>query len=410
MIKEMVKKPLRFIRDKVLDRRARMYLKENTEKKHSANKRMKVGFIVYEPETWDKLRPVYNELKKNDMIIVKIIIVPSFDQEFKLVTHYGKEVEYFRNVDSECILAFEDGKWIDIENEEYDYIFYQDPYNSHMPPTLRSDNVVRFAKICYLPYGMNGSNTFISNNTNKPFFRNVYCVFVAVPKFKKILSEMYKRNVDDGYQHFLSFGYPALMSFSNYEYRTEMNRILWTPRWSYDPIIGGSHFMEYKDDFLRLAREHDSLHCKIRPHPLMFTYFAKEGIISEQDQIDYRAQAKKCGVEISEQNDLGSDFYSTDILITDFSTIIPHFFVTQRPVIYCASQIELNSFYSLMAKGMYIAHNWNEVLGYVKKITEGNDYLYPERKKIVQKLAEEHLGAEKRIVDFLIEDYRNSTE
>mgnify|MGYP006898305653 CR=1 FL=1 len=59
------------------------------------------------------------------------------------------------------------------KKEGYDYIFYQDPYNEHMPPTLRSDNVVRFAKICYVPYGFVGSNDLSHIVTNKAFFRNV---------------------------------------------------------------------------------------------------------------------------------------------------------------------------------------------------------------------------------------------
>ena len=75
------------------------YLKNNVKKMHSKNKLMKVGFIVFEPETWDKLNPVYNELKSRKGIEVKIIIVPSFDQALKITTHYGKELNYFKKID-----------------------------------------------------------------------------------------------------------------------------------------------------------------------------------------------------------------------------------------------------------------------------------------------------------------------
>ena len=168
-----MKKSLQFVNDLILDKKAEKFLKNNAKKTHDKNELMKVGFIVFEPETWDKLNPIYNELKLREGIEVKIIIVPSFDQELKITTHYGKKLNYFKKLDNDSILAYQNSRWIDIEKEGYDYIFYQDPYNEHMPPTLRSDNVVRFAKICYVPYGFVGSNDLSHIVTNKAFFRNV---------------------------------------------------------------------------------------------------------------------------------------------------------------------------------------------------------------------------------------------
>lgn len=409
MIKRIVMAPYNILNNIYLDCKAKKNLRHNSQKMHASNKPMKVGFVVFEPETWDKLAPVYNELLSRGNIVVRIIIVPSFDQELKLTTKYGKELSYFRNIDSNSILAYEGG-WIDIRKDGYDYIFYQDPYNIHMPPLLRSDYVVRFAKICYVPYGMVGSDVFINNNINKDFFRNVYCEFVDISEIQRILLKKYKRNVKKGYQHFLLIGYPALMRYFNYEFRDNYTNILWTPRWSCHPVLGGSNFFEYKDCYLKLAKNYPELSCRIRPHPMLFENFIKEGLLSELDCINYRKMAEKCKVEISEGNDLDKDFYDTDILITDFSSIIPQFFMTKRPIIYCTSHIRFNSFYQGLSKGMYIANTWKDVEDYIKMLKEGNDYLYNIRLEIVNKLSSEHIDSEKKIVDYLVNDYNKKSK
>ena len=102
----LVRELLRPVKNYLLDQRAAYYLRKVSKRKHDKDKPLKVGFIVFEPETWDKLQPVYEELMSRNKIDVRIIVVPSYDQELKLTTHYGKELEYFRNVNNDCILAY----------------------------------------------------------------------------------------------------------------------------------------------------------------------------------------------------------------------------------------------------------------------------------------------------------------
>ena len=48
-----MKKSLQFINDLILDKKAEKFLKNNAKKTHDKNELMKVGFIVFEPETWE---------------------------------------------------------------------------------------------------------------------------------------------------------------------------------------------------------------------------------------------------------------------------------------------------------------------------------------------------------------------
>lgn len=408
MIKILLKKPARLVKNFLLNTRATYYLKKK-QKTSSKEKTIKVGFIVFEPETWGKLDAVYEELKSRENITCELIIVPSYDQELKLTTHYGKELQFFRNKASDALLAYtgENG-WLDISKSGYDYVFYQDPYNEHMPKNLKSSTVVKFAKICYIPYGFSGSNIFNEGNTNPDFFRNVYFEFVDTEEIQSILNERYKRNVKNGYQHFLNLGYPT---FEYYLAKTKqiaskgiIKNVLWTPRWSYDPKIGGSHFLEYKEEFLRFSGERTDLNFVIRPHPMMLKNFVNNGYITEAEKDEYLDKLKQNKVNISLQNDIKDDFEWADILITDYSSIIPMFFLMNKPIIYCPSQIELNKEFQYILRGMYFATSWNEIEKNVKKLVNGNDEKKELREQCVTEFRKKHIGAAKRIVDTIVED------
>ena len=61
-LKNTIKTILMPVRESVKDKRAKICLKRINTKKRYKDVPIKVGFMVYEPETWDKLAPVYNEM------------------------------------------------------------------------------------------------------------------------------------------------------------------------------------------------------------------------------------------------------------------------------------------------------------------------------------------------------------
>ena len=406
MIIKAMKKSLQFVNDLILDKKAEKFLKNNAKKTHDKNELMKVGFIVFEPETWDKLNPIYNELKLREGIEVKIIIVPSFDQELKITTHYGKELNYFKKLDNDSILAYQNSRWIDIEKEGYDYIFYQDPYNEHMPPTLRSDNVVRFAKICYVPYGFVGSNDLSHIVTNKAFFRNVTYGFLDTQNNFKILTNRYKNNIKKGLQHFNIMGYPAYEKFFEYaKANNEIKKILWAPRWTYDEKIGKSHFFEYKDKFNELSKKYPNILFTIRPHPMMFSNFIKSGLMTEEEFLHYKKELELLGIELSLNKDVSEDLKTTDILISDFSSIIPMFYFMNKPVIYTDADMALNEEYCIIMDNSYIADNWNKVREYIDDLVNGIDLKSSQRYADIKEQYKLHHEASRKIVDCLVNDY-----
>lgn len=55
-------------------------------------------------------------------------------------------------------------------------------------------------------------------------------------------------------------------------------RAIYAPRWTLEPIWGGSSLFEYKDTFFEIADEQPDIDILVRPHPLMFDHFVEEGL------------------------------------------------------------------------------------------------------------------------------------
>lgn len=392
----------------ILDTRASIFLKKVSDKRNSSGQTVKVAFIVFEPETWDKISGVYEALNKRENAEADIIIVPSFDQELKLTTHYGKELDFFKNVNSHSILAYEDNSWINLESRGYDYVFYQDPYNAHMPPVLRSDNVVKFAKICYIPYGFVGSDKLSELVTNKEFFRNVYFGFMDTKTNMQILSSRYKKNIKKGIQHFKKIGYPAYENFFIEDaWDGKVRKVLWTPRWTCDETIGKSHFFEYCNSIFDINNVFSDVKLIIRPHPMMFSNFINQGLMTPEEYEAYKNKLAKNGIELSVGRSVESDLKEADVLISDFSSIIPMFYFLGKPIIYTDINMELNEEYSRIRDNSYVAGNWKDIMTILKKLVRGEDYKLEARKKDIEQQYAEHHNATDRIVDCIINDYTN---
>ena len=395
--------------EKYNDKRAEVFLRKLNSKTHEKGKPMKVGFIVFEPETWDKQDKVYRELKANSDIETKLIVVPSFDKELKVTKEYGNEWTFFHSIDNQAIRACgEDGRWTDLSEGGFDYIFYQDPYNEHMPTELRSNRMVKYSKICYIPYGYVGSDVFNQGVTNKDFYRNVYCAFTDIEEVCGLLNQKFAKNVKNGIQRFLRLGYPALMDYYNTKQKEKISRILWTPRWSYHPEVGGSNFFENRDGFVSLADRYPDLSLCIRPHPMMFMNFIREGLMTESEKEVFLRTLKDKKIDYSQGRELREDLGEADVLITDYSSIIPQFYMSGKPIIYCTSCIKLNKTFVRLSEGMYIADNWNQVEAYLDELIKGNDSLADVRQKIIKDMVEENKDAAERITACLINDYKAS--
>lgn len=381
---------------------ARRCLKKNARKIRGGDV-LRVAFIVYEPAMWDKQEPVYKELKTRENVEVFLIAAPEDDSTSAETK--AKKIRFFCEKYADTLL-YDDSVLRRFADGEFHYTFYQTPYIAKYPAPLRPGKLVKYTKICYVPYAYVGSEDFFETSSKTNFFENVYFGFMDNEAMLQVVCGKLPRTSKKGIQHFECLGYPPFEFYLNMAAPKDcVENILWIPRWSYAEKGGGSHFLEYKDSFNELAKENPQMSWTMRPHPLMFPSMARLGLFSQEEAAQYRQEIQNAGVVLDEHSLVNESLEKTDLLLADYSSIIIMYFLSGRPIIYCDCGIEMNGIYALMREAMYIADSWEAVQGYINDLKNGIDPLKDKRRSIAARECALHKGASKRIVDRILADF-----
>lgn len=383
--------------------RAYRHIKHVQKKPH--NGVIRVAFIAQMAEIWDKEEPVYEAMVNDDLFAVDMIVIPPYDQVKEAVDH-SYDNNYFLDRYPEAIRGYQNESWINIKEKQYDYIFLQRPYDHYLPKGFRGSDLVAFSKVCFIPYGFNSADVFNGGNTNKEFFRNVYMSFMESAYMANLLKEQFKFKFEKNTHKVFNLGYPALSPYLSFPDIDKITRVLWTPRWSFDAIIGGSNFFKFKETFIELATSNPQCTFVFRPHPLMFGELMRQGIMTQAEIDEYLVHLNTIGILYDHDTTIYETFLKTDLLITDFSTIIIQFFLTKRPIIYCPSCIKLNDVLEKIQEGMYLADDAQTFLQTANDILHQNDYLQEKRLSIISnKEFEGHREAVNNIITAIKQDY-----
>lgn len=383
------------VAEPVKDRRSARRI-EAMHHKSRSDERIKVGFLVQMPEVWDKQQSVYAAMVKDERFDPWLIIVPGYDLKTDTAERYGEEKGFFlsRCLGGSYILARQNDEWIDLSAYGFEYIFYQRPYNLYLPPCLRSDQVARFTRVCYIPYATTEDK---KDRVIYPrsFLRDVYFGFMEDGPAEASTMGRFP----GPFKRFFNIGYPAFETCLSLERDCRYSRVLWTPRWSYDPVIGGSHFLEYNNPLTDYPWGEHRL--TVRPHQLMWGNFIKTGLLTDAQAADIRERWTQAGVRTDANKDILKTFDETDILISDRSSVIPMFFLTGKPVIYCPIETEYSWLFSTILPGLYVAKDWDEVKAFLDSLLREQDPLREKRHTILQDVFSYHAGATERIIEML---------
>ena len=402
MLKEIVKKcikyPYRTIKKCYLNIDASNALKKIAHKENT-NGKIKVGFIVQMPEIWDKQLPVYEAMLDDEKFDPYLIVLPSFDLALNAFKEYGEELEFFRSLypDEKNILAYSDEKWIDLEKFKFNYIFYQRCWENYLPKCYKTKKVIKYSKTCYIPYcfhGLNVKKTYYSSS----FFYYLYFMFCCSDEQ---LNEFPKRRN----QKSTFLGFPSIENISN-DLELKYNNILWTPRWTDDSEFGGSTFFQYMYSITDIKKNHPTSNLILRPHPLTFQYAIKLKKLTESEIDNYKSRLSELGILFDENKLIEESFLNTDILITDFSSVLMSFFLTGKPIIYCANieNVDFTDSFKDIIECSYIAKSWTDVMKYVSLLLNGEDPLKDKRNKTIRKMVDYNKQSTERILKYIIDD------
>ena len=362
---------------------------------------VRVAFICQYIPAWNKAEPLYAQMVADPRFDPYLVCLPSGITDMQLQDPTSLENDTYNYYVAQGYPAINaligENQWFPLQSLKPDYVIYLRPYDFYMPPAYGSAVVSRYAKVCVISYGIVTTQEDADILIKPQFFRNVTYYFAEIPYAGRYNRKLFPISHLLGLRKSPCCGIPAMDSILAtkaekapvWDFAGDRFRILWTPRWTTDKSLGGTNFFTYKDWILAYAKANSDVACLLRPHPLAFENFIRTGEMTPQEVAAYQAQcAETENTAIDTQKEYGATFWQSDVLIGDFSGILPEYFYTGKPIIFCRSNFELKptDFMEQMMQGWYIVDNALELEEVLARLRRGEDPLQPVRQAAIEAL------------------------
>ena len=399
--------------------------KAERRNKKTSNK-IKVGFVCQYVPSWGKMEPIYRIMKNSDKFDTFLLCLPMGIHNYKLDDTKdlsNDAYDYFLNYGYEAVNALVgQNKWLNLKKLKLDYLFYTRPYNHYMPKNFTSHRVNRYTKVCMLPYAYNLLEDNYRSTLDKEFFCGVYYYFAECKHAMEINKRQFIYAHNKGLQKTECYGMPGLedlvraksketeaWSFSSNDFK-----VMWTPRWTTNKWEGGSNFFMYKDSLLEYAKDNPDVDFLFRPHPLMFDNFIKTKEMTREEVSNYTKRVEELdNISFDKQKEYGASFWESSVLLSDISSMMYEYFLTGKPIIYCASNVDIEFSENAkdFIKGCYISYTQEETFKILDQLKGGEDPLKETREKLVEELFGDNIEEiPKQIVQAIVDDYSKRLE
>jgi len=387
--------------------------------KHAQNKPINVLFVCHEPALWSMFESVYEAMENDSKFCPLVVALPY--KHGTLPEGQYKDAGMFEYCEARKIKVVrgynkEKDEWLQPAKLDPDYVFFQTPY-PFFPETWSVEQVSMMARICYVPYGgciYVGDVDETVNPTS--FFSYVSIVFKENLHTKNKFQQRFK---DESWFYdksiFIS-GCPKLdflgldKTYPGILWRRglqkNIKRILWTPRWHTEE--GNCHFFDYKQFFIDFCISHQFVDFIFRPHPLSLQNFITTGELSLSD-LEWMESVyeKSSNMVIDKGGGYEDTFVTSDILVSDMSTILFEYFFTGKPIIYTHRVDHFNELGKKLSEGFYWVKNSSELNDTLEMLLSGHDPLKVKREEIRQALFFVPDGGSGRFIkETISDDYR----
>ena len=387
------------------------------------NEKINILFVCHRPQLWGSLKTVFEAINSDSHFNVTIVAIPNKKQlpriGWKHETYVSEGAEeYFRDFPCKVINGYnyENKTWVSLRTLDPDYCFFQSPYSGSRPVDYDIRSVSQYANICYVHYG---ADTVINQDYESfhPFYFicYLYMIFCQSAEYENFIKNIFLQNKKYFYIKSHITGFPRYDNLNTYK-NTECNiwkfpksenkfRIIWTPRWTTQENL--CNFFVFKDKFFDYADNNHDIDFVFRPHPHGFADYIYKKQMSLKDVEHFKIEYnRRKNMTIDYNKDYLPQFYTSDVLVTDTSSLLCEYFLTDKPIIYCHRKNYFNSFTTNLSEGFYWAYNWDDVKKYLEQLKSGND---PLREKRLQIKKNEYFippeGAGNRIKNLILDDF-----
>ena len=364
--------------------------------------KINVVFVCHRPAVWGYQKTIFEAMVKDKQFNISIVAIPNKKQVPGLYLNHeiyeteGAE-EFFKDFPCKVVNGYnyETKEWFDLKSLNPHYVFFQQPYNVCRPAIYHSKEVNKFARICYIHYGLSmlGEHDVLKEFAYD-FFQYTSLIFAETPYHQQTyIREISRHNRFFKFKNIFLTGCPAFDNLEQYKNsesplwkhkNPKKLRIIWTPRWCTSER--NCNFIEYKDKLFDYCEEkgYDFI---FRPHPQAFLNYIDEGIMTEQDieSLKHRYNTSK-----NSHLDLSKPYltalYSSDFLITDPSGILVEYILTEKPIIYTKKSNDWanNWAWKVMVETSYNVTSWQELQSTIEMLKNGNDPLKEKRQEIIK--------------------------
>jgi len=366
--------------------------------KCSQNNPINVLFVCHEPALWIMFESIYHAMADDQNFSPLVIALPYkhstlLDGQYKDAGMY----EFCESQNIKVIRGYnrEKNEWLNPVSLMPDYVFFQTPYDL-FPLVWSIEQISMMARICYVPYGgciYAGEVEEIVNPIS--FFHHVNIVFKENLYTKNKFEQRFKDKPWFYDKSIFISGCPKLdflvgdRSYAGLLWRRglqkNVKRILWTPRWHTSE--GNCHFFDYKQFFIDFCMSHQFVDFIFRPHPLSLQNFVKTGELSLRElELMESLYENSSNMTIDKDGGYADTFMTSDILVSDMSTILFEYFATGKPIIYTHRVDHFNELGKKLSEGFYWATNTSELNTTLEMLISGNDPLKVKRDEIRKSL------------------------
>lgn len=378
---------------------------------------IKIGFIARGGLS-EMVEDLYHELRVMENVETSILVCPIIDRQTGTICDDTFLYEKYPDAISMVDRA---GNVRQIKEMDLDYVIFFEQYPQLYLKGLRDTVIVRNALCCYIPYGISGSKEIDISNAKNPFFYSMHIYFSSSESDLEEHKKGIKWKWDERVHKKVFLGFPYLERFIEKSKDSVLNsedigekwipRVTWTPRWTVEKGtgVGGSNFLRYKDLFWKFsAKNHDRYHFCFRPHPMMFDELIIKGYMTEKEKREYISKLENVGIVINMTSPIEEILDGTDILISDFSSIVVPFTILGKPVIYCDGGVILNNEVERISRQFYVTYSWEQVEERLDELSERITYI--DKCNSIKAFSGEYFNknihAAKRMAEYIINDYK----
>ncbi len=370
------------------------------------NKKIRIGFYCDGGQFWSTFCDLYKLVCEDDRFEAVVVAAP---ETYKNEIYHYKAIDFLEEKKIPYVRAYENGKWINFKDLKIDYFFYNRHYLSRQSKHTSFRVARRYSKICYIPYAICPQVGAV---------QDTLCRFEELRGFDYMFSEnrmmtgiytKYKNEYENVITRIETVGSPKFAyAVANADKKVCHDKkyrqsVLYTPRWSFSECTNS--FFDLKDYFFELVTKNKDIEYIFRPHPLMeqavnekFGQEFWEDFIKEFEKYD--------NAWVDTEVDYMQSFSRASVLVSDISTMMFEFSVTEKPVIYMYKMNKLNEFGKEASKGYYYCYDVDDVDKTLKMLREGNDKYRETRKEISRRLySNDGINPAGQIRDILLEDY-----